>query len=698
MEAVGDKCWFDYISDDVLLHILCFVPRKFWVDLTKVCSRFKMVCHDKDIFRYTDLQNCVGLTENRLKEYLGAGRDLIEVLNLNHCYWFTSTCLLNSLLKCQKVQHLFLLDCKLTINALAKVVCSLECLKTLVISVASLLEFSSEINLNQTFQQSLKHIEHFGIHTREDITTTAPRCQQVSSQKTIFEYCPNMETFCMIVSPGMNHKENRHFIHPLIKTEKLRNLKNLSINSTAYATTRLYYFAILTKSLAQAGKQFMSLSLSVLDKGVPILCHNLESKTFNNLINTLKESCMTLQSLDMSGVDLVNLDAFFDMDKPALQYLNLSHTLSTMTYIMLLRVSRCSNLVSLNLQGASGTKTHWGQHNLQALGNVLEQCKNLRHLNLSDLHLHLENFHTSPVSALTKYNITGLRSLALPSCSLAETSSNADYVNRVSGKRQRIDRHASLSVALAAEMSVCRLQSACPHLESLEIINPGQRVALDNGPFTLPHPLCPLSCWVGDAQLSQVSRWIHLRYLQITGAPGVTKNDFLKAIGESCQSLKILHLAYIGLGAAMSPAFWDCLQYFPALLDLRIEQTQMSVNERFLRSCQACQRLERLVLVSRTGSVDTQSVENFVHSACGLFLIVLLTDMTLKNSDLLQATLQRGYECSRPGFLALVAPLSHDKANQALQRLPLIHLVGITKLASTVATRPFDGDVRPQNK
>ncbi|XP_052223750.1 F-box/LRR-repeat protein 18-like isoform X2 [Dreissena polymorpha] len=650
---------------------------------------------------YTDLQNCVGLTENRLKEYLGAGRDLIEVLNLNHCYWFTSTCLLNSLLKCQKVQHLFLLDCKLTINALAKVVCSLECLKTLVISVASLLEFSSEINLNRTFQQSLKHIENFGIHTREDITTTAPRCQQVSSQKTIFEYCPNMETFCMIASPGMNHKENRHIIHPLIKTEKLRNLKNLSINSTAYATTRLYYFAILAKSLAQAGKQFMSLSLSGLDKGVPILGLYLESKTFNKLINTLKESCMTLQSLDMSGVDLVNLDAFFDMDKPALQYLNLSHTLSTMTYIMLLRVSRCSNLVSLNLQGASGTKTHWGQHNLEALGNVLEQCKNLRHLNLSDLHLHLENNHTSPVSVLTKYNITGLRSLALSSCSLADsgpikTSSNADYVNRVSGKRQRIDRHASSSVAVAAEMSVCRLQAACPHLESLEIINPGQRVALDNWPSTLP--LCPVSCLVGDAQLIQVSRWTHLRYLQITGSPGVTKNDFLKAIGESCQSLKILHLAYIGLGAAMSPAFWDCLQYFPALLDLRIEQTQLSVNERFLRSCQACQRLERLVLVSRTGSVDTQSVEHFVHSVCGLFLIVLLTDMTLKNSDRLQATLQRGYECSRPGFLALVAPLSHDKANQALQRLPLIHLVGITKLASTVATRPFDGDVRPQNK
>ncbi|KAH3689636.1 hypothetical protein DPMN_192242 [Dreissena polymorpha] len=45
----------------------------------------------------------------------------------------------------------------------------------------------------------------------------------------------------------------------------------------------------------------------------------------------------------------------------------------------------------------------------------------------------------------------------------------------------------------------------------------------------------------------------------------------------------------------------------------KIKQTQLSVIERFLRCCQACQRPERLVLVSRTGSVDTQAVEHLVH-------------------------------------------------------------------------------------
>jgi len=44
-------CYLEHLSDDVLLHILQFVPKADWYNLSQVSYRIKNVCHDKEIFR-----------------------------------------------------------------------------------------------------------------------------------------------------------------------------------------------------------------------------------------------------------------------------------------------------------------------------------------------------------------------------------------------------------------------------------------------------------------------------------------------------------------------------------------------------------------------------------------------------------------------------------------------------------------------
>lgn len=306
--------------------------------------------------RNTFLECAYGLSEQSLLEYLRAGNQFIEKLNLSHCYWFPSVNISNAIARCKKIQELYLLDCRITVKGLSKIVCSIDCLKSLVISVCNLLEFSNEINGNQLIQRAFRHLEHFGIHIREESNGTAPKSLQfhLSQQTTIIEYSPNLKTFCVIGTPGMNQKLSKRLIHPLVvKTEHLSNLKTMSINSTNDATSRLYFFGILVKSFDQPDTHFRNLSVSGLD-----LAQAVKRSYF---IRSLKESCPTLESLDLSKVHIDNLEASITIEEaPCLKFLNLADVRSESRCLGLMTsASRCSNLVSLNLRGATTSQRHW---------------------------------------------------------------------------------------------------------------------------------------------------------------------------------------------------------------------------------------------------------------------------------------------------------------------------------------------------
>lgn len=298
------------------------------------------------------------MSERDLEEYLRAGSRYIETLNLNHCYWFSSTTLATFISRCKKIQQLYLLDCKLTAKALNKILCSMDCLKSIVFSVYNLLEFSNIINGNQDVQFSLRHLKHFGLHIREESNgDKAPSLQfHLSQQTTVIEYCPNLETFCVIGTPGLSQKLSKRLVHTLIvKTEHLKNLRTMSINCTNDATSRLYFFGILVKAFDQPGIHFRNLSVSGLD-----LKQAVKRSYF---IRSLKESCSTLENLDLSKVHIDELEASITIDDaPCLKHLNLADIRSESRCLGLLTsASRCSNLVSLNLKGATSGCKYWGE-------------------------------------------------------------------------------------------------------------------------------------------------------------------------------------------------------------------------------------------------------------------------------------------------------------------------------------------------
>ena len=243
------------------------------------------------------------MRDRELGNYLRNGSDIIEVLNLNYCHWFTSSLLSTSILRCKKIQELYLLDCRITAKGLSRILCSLTSLRTLVISVTNLLDFSNEINCNPSVQASLQNLKHFGLHIRDSYSTNEARQVQfhLSQQTTIIEYCPHLETFCVIGQPGSCQRLSKQLVHPLIvKRENMKKLKTMSINVTNDATARLYFFGILIVAF-EVGIHFKNLSVSGLD-----LKQAVKKSYF---LRSLKESCPSLDNLDLSRVHIDDLEA-----------------------------------------------------------------------------------------------------------------------------------------------------------------------------------------------------------------------------------------------------------------------------------------------------------------------------------------------------------------------------------------------------
>ena len=262
---------------------------------TILCSFF--------LFRKSNLQGSYGLTDGELTAFLRNGSKYFEYLNLNFCHWFSSSLLSTYISRCKKIQELYLLDCRVTVKGLSRILCSLTSLRTLVISVSNLLDFSNEINCNQDVQASLQNLRHFVLHIRDSNSSnsTASVSFHLSQQTTIIEYCPYLETFCVIGQPGSSQRLSKQLIHPLIvKREHMRNLKTMSINVTNDATARLYFFGILIVAF-EVGIHFQNLSVSGLD-----LKQAVKKSYF---IRSLKDSCPSLNNLDLSRVHIDDLES-----------------------------------------------------------------------------------------------------------------------------------------------------------------------------------------------------------------------------------------------------------------------------------------------------------------------------------------------------------------------------------------------------
>lgn len=692
MEGSENLCWFDHISDDIILRILSYVPRKYWCNLNDVSLRFRSICNDRTLFRRSHFESSYGMTDGSLTNYLRSGANFIEVLSLNFCHWFTSSLLSTSISRCKKIQELYLLDCRLTAKGLSRILCSLTCLRTLVVSISNLLDFSNEINCNPAVQASLQNLRHFGLHIRDlnSASSTASVQFHLSQQTTIIEYCPQLETFCVIGQPGSCQRLSKQLIHPLIvKRENMKNLKTMSINSTNDATARLYFFGILIVAF-EVGIHFKNLSVSGLD-----LKQAVKKSYF---IRSLKESCPSLNNLDLSRVHIDDLEASVSIeDAPLLRYLNLSDVRSESTCVGLMKIANyCPNLVSLNLRGATSGHKYWKQEELYNFKQVLQVCRHLRHINLSGIHIHEPEIQLSLTKLLAQHASKGLESLALSVCCLLkretkEQTRSIAYPTGFGKKKMRLAHQPGPSTSsdldagqYSYSSGLFDLSSACPNITSLELINAGFVQSVVHSSHKPVFSPCKESYNLTEKHLLPVTTWTNLRSLQLIGMPGINVEKALTEIAQNCVHLRSLSVAYLGLSSWVPTAWPPCLE------DLRVEQPYMVFDERFFQTCLTCWDLQRLCLVSKHSRLVPKAFETYVQQARNLFMLQVYTDTTLKVCEKLQSTLQKRYEGERPGFIAVFHQLQHDKLPYIIADLPLKHLEEMTILTSRICSKPPD--------
>ncbi|WAQ94716.1 FXL18-like protein [Mya arenaria] len=265
---------------------------------------------------------------------------------------------------------------------------------------------------------------------------------------------------------------------------------------------------------------------------------------------------------------------------------------------------------------------------ISALSGVLGNCRHLEHLNLSGVHIHGEDLGTSLVTVLTSHDISRFKSLAVSICCLVNLQEEGSSEGAV---------------------FVSKPQAGSSQVPDKSSSTPGEDVGIQR----------------------------------------VMHGDGLKSIAKGCINLERLYLAYIG-SAYCNMAFWDNLRYFKGILDLRLEQATLDLNERLFGAILSCEQLQRLVLIGKYGNVDYKAIANYVQRANSLHVIQVFADIVIKEGDKLRINLQKRFEKMRPGFQAVIEQIYHDRVTLTLESMPLVHLDEITDLSSRVASRPID--------
>ncbi|ESO88107.1 hypothetical protein LOTGIDRAFT_126647 [Lottia gigantea] len=208
-------------------------------------------------------------------------------------------------------------------------------------------------------------------------------------------------------------------------------------------------------------------------------------------------------------------------------------------------------------------------------------------------------------------------------------------------------------------------------------------------PKTFHYQACS-SFRVRDEDILCISQWKNLKYLQLSGLHGILKGHSLIAIAKGCINLQQLYIAYLGLNGNCSYMLSLCsaLPHFKNLLDFRLEQPHMKLDQTFFSACTSCKHLERLCILSKNGSFDSDGVTSFVEDVSSLIVLQLFTGSTLSSCRSLQKSLSSKYKHTRPALFVTIHPLFHNEMPQMSSNIPAKHLEDITILGSEVCRKP----------
>ncbi|XP_028341561.1 F-box/LRR-repeat protein 18 isoform X3 [Physeter macrocephalus] len=599
-------------------------------------------------------------SEDKVKQLVTEIGWEIQQLSMAGCYWLSGSTL-EHVARCRGLVKVNLSGCHLTSLRLSKVLSALQCLRSLAIDVspgfdASQLSGECKATLSRVreLKQTLytpsygvvpcctsleKLLLYFEIldRTREGAVLSG---QLMVGQSNVPRY-QHLRVFYARLAPGYINQEVVRLYLAVLSDRTPENLHAFLISVPgSFAESGA------TKNLLESMARNVALDALQLPKswlnGSALLQHMKFSSPFY----------FSFSRCALSGGHLIRRVIDGGRDLRSLAGLNLSGCAHCLAPDSLLR--KAEDDIDSGI-----------------LETLVAACGNLRHLNLSAAHHHSPEGPGRHLCQLLA-RLCHLRSLSLPVCAVADSAPRADRapvqpathaVPRGFGKKVRIgvpsgpDPFSGQAGPLPCSVFWSLLKSV-PFLDRLELIGSNFSSAMPRNEPAIRNslPPCGRAQSVGDSEVAAIGQLAFLRHLTLAQLPSILTGSGLVSIGLQCQQLQSLSLAHLGtMGkVAYTSALSDMLKHCKRLKDLRLEQPYFNANAQFFQALSQCSALQRLCLVSRSGTLQPEAVLAFMARCLHVVVCHLFTGESLSTCRSLQQSLLRRASCR--GWDLLEAP------------------------------------------
>ncbi|XP_061064883.1 F-box/LRR-repeat protein 18 isoform X2 [Eubalaena glacialis] len=646
--AVADGAHLLGFSDEILLHILSHVPSiDLILNVRRTCRKLAALCLDKSLTHTVLLQKDYEASEDKVKRLVTEiGRE-VQQLSMAGCYWLSGSTV-EHVARCRGLVKVNLSGCHLTSLRLSKVLSALQRLRSLAIDVspgfdASQLSGECKATLSRVreLKQTLytpsygvvpcctsleKLLLYFEIldRTREGAVLSG---QLMVGQSNVPRY-QHLRVFYARLAPGYINQEVVRLYLAVLSDRTPENLHAFLISVPgSFAESGA------TKNLLESMARNVALDALQLPKswlnGSALLQHMKFSSPFY----------FSFSRCALSGGHLIRRVIDGGRDLRSLAGLNLSGCAHCLAPDSLLR--KAEDDIDSGI-----------------LETLVAACGNLRHLNLSAAHHHSPEGPGRHLCQLLA-RLCHLRSLSLPVCAVADSAPRADRapvqpathaVPRGFGKKVRIgvpsgpDPFSGQAGPLPSSVFWSLLKSV-PFLDRLELIGSNFSSAMPRNEPAIRNslPPCGRAQSVGDSEVAAIGQLAFLRHLTLAQLPSILTGSGLVSIGLQCQQLQSLSLAHLGtMGkVAYMSALSDMLKHCRRLKDLRLEQPYFSANAQFFQALSQCSALQRLCLVSRSGTLQPEAVLAFMARCLHVVVCHLFTGESLSTCRSLQQSLLR---------------------------------------------------------
>ncbi|XP_071765467.1 F-box/LRR-repeat protein 18 [Centroberyx gerrardi] len=693
------------LSDEILLCILRHVPVcDLLLNVARVCRKLHTLCHDKTLLTRVCLSEEYMANDLSVRQVLKQLANHVQSLSLSGCYWLPASTM-EHLVRCRVVTHLDLTGCRLTSLRLSRLLSSLSLLTSLAFDVAP--GFNSA-QLNSEAVDSLSRLSELKQTLLTPSYGVVPCCAQLrrlALQFDISDVTREGVGVCCQLMVGQSSVP--HY-------QQLEEFSARLAPGEVNQTLLLLYLAVFSVHVPERLRVFLVSIPGPNPAHWPAATSLAQSLRNHGDLEALQ--------LPRSWLDSLSLERALQGNSPKHLSFSRCPALWAQVFHSLLEggVKDATQLLSLNLSGISHapypecTGIRGGEDKLVAgtMRRLAIGCSNLKHLNLMHTHYHHENTpglggETHLCASLAKLGC--LRSLTLPACALSDglntrhisthtTSPSSLLLGLKKAPRVGLQNYKPDSESPSprdSTLGLAQLLAGCPFLEILELIGPGFISALPRlepcaRACVEPRGMCAWARGVGDTHLAALEALSRLRRLTLAGLPGVLKGTGLLQLAKRCQDLQVLSLANLGSLKTMNytSALLDTLKHCTQLQELRLEQPYLSANASFFEALSCCSRLQRICLISRSGTFDPFATETFMERCRSVVMCHMFMGGTLVACRTLQKTLLDRFSAERPALSVVIYPLQHEDLPLVIRDIPLTLLDRTTLFQSHVAQAP----------